>query len=299
MMEEVAPLLDQMRDDWNLRARENARHYVASGRTTWSESDFYESGRTAVAQEILTDMTNICQGRDPKSMTVLEIGCGAGRITRALADLFGEVHAVDVSDEMIALARTALADRPNAHVYVNNGIDLSVLPPPPEFTVDFAFSYIVFQHIPSLLVIENYVREVYRVLRPGGLFKFQVQGGRRPGGEDNTWTGYSFGEDEALDLALRCNFEPRYRAGAGGQYFWHWFFKQPPEFVRYIVALRKYVLALERTGAAIEIVPAMSASDAECFRHRLAEQSSAEERYQASAEELSAFLETKFPRARC
>ena len=46
--------------------------------------------------------------------------------------------------------------------------------PPLEF--DFAFSVIVFQHIPSREIIENYVREVHRLLRPGALFKFQVQG---------------------------------------------------------------------------------------------------------------------------
>jgi hypothetical protein len=29
-----------------------------------------------------------------------------------------------------------------------------------------------------------------------------------------------------VDMAFRCGFEPRYRHGAGGQYFWLWFFKK-------------------------------------------------------------------------
>jgi hypothetical protein len=74
---------------------------------------------------------------------------------------------------MIARATKALADRPNAHVYQNNGKDLNVIP---ASDFDFAFSTIVFQHIPSREVIETYVREVSRLLRPGALFKFQVQG---------------------------------------------------------------------------------------------------------------------------
>ena len=41
---------------------------------------------------------------------------------------------------------------------------------------DFAYSEIVFQHIPNRDVIENYVREVNRLLRPGALFKFQLHG---------------------------------------------------------------------------------------------------------------------------
>ena len=37
-------------------------------------------------------------------MSVLEIGCGAGRLTRALANFFGEVYAVDISGEMVKRA---------------------------------------------------------------------------------------------------------------------------------------------------------------------------------------------------
>ena len=67
----------------------------------WSDEEFFASGEKTVAEEILTDMMNICQGKPPAEMRVLEIGCGAGRVTRALAKLFGEVHAVDVSGEMV------------------------------------------------------------------------------------------------------------------------------------------------------------------------------------------------------
>ena len=166
-------LAEKMRADWDERARQNARHYVATGNKEWSDEEFYQSGDLTVKHEILTDMTNICQGKDPKQMKVLEIGCGAGRITRALAKLFGEVYAVDVSGEMVRLAQQALRDFPNAHVFRNNGMDLSVIA---GVEMDFAFSEIVFQHISSIEIIENYVREVHRLLRPGGLFKFQVQG---------------------------------------------------------------------------------------------------------------------------
>jgi len=147
--------LETMRRDWDRRARENARHYVENSRTEWSDAEFFESGRLSLAEQILNDTGNICQGKDPRAMRVLEIGCGAGRLTLPLAEMFGEVHGVDVSGEMVARAREALAAHPNAHVYQNNGCDLSVLPP---LEFDFAFSMIVFQHIPSYEVIENYVR---------------------------------------------------------------------------------------------------------------------------------------------
>ncbi|MFN7544206.1 MAG: methyltransferase domain-containing protein [Acidobacteriota bacterium] len=215
--------LAKMREDWDARARENAKHYVQTAQTDWTDEEFYASGEQTVAEEIKTDMTNICQGKDPKQMRVLEIGCGAGRVTRALANLFGEVYAVDVSGEMIEQARHGLRHHPSAHVFQNNGKDLGVIP---DLGFDFAFSTIVFQHIPSKEVIENYVREVHRLLRPGALFKFQVQGytgvDHNP---DDTWVGVSYSDEEARDLGERCGFEPRYRHGAGEQYFWLWFFK--------------------------------------------------------------------------
>jgi SAM-dependent methyltransferase len=215
--------LARMRSDWDARARDNARYYVASGRADWTDDEFFASGEKVIADDILTDMGNICQGKAPESMRVLEIGCGTGRLTRALANVFGEVHAVDISKEMIDRARPALADRPNAHVYVNNGCDLAVVPP---LEFDFAYSNIVFQHIPSREVIENYVSEVHRLLRPGALFKFQVQGYIYEHEPDDTWNGVYFSDEQVCAMAERCGFEPRHRHGAGTQYFWLWFFKR-------------------------------------------------------------------------
>jgi SAM-dependent methyltransferase len=217
--------LRRMERDWDRRARENARYYVATGKRDWSDEEFFESGRRTVAEQILNDMINICQGKPPRQMRVLEIGCGAGRVTRALAEVFGEVYGVDVSGEMIRRAQEACRDWPNVHLYKNNGMDLSVLPP---LEFDFAFSSIVFQHIPNREIIENYVREVHRLLRPGGLFKFQVQGDPSlQTSPEDTWLGVPISEEEAVAMAERCGFEARYRHGAGTQYFWLWYFKRP------------------------------------------------------------------------
>ncbi len=216
--------LEKMRQDWDRRAKENARHFVDTSKTAWSDNEFFAAGEQAIREDILTDMINICQGKDPKSMRVLEIGCGAGRLTRALSSMFGEVHAVDVSGEMISQARKALADRANIHLYQNNGCDLSVIP---SLEFDFAYSAIVFQHIPSYEIIETYVREVARLLKPGTLFKFQVQGDTMVESHpDDTWEGVPFSESQADAMALRSGFEPRYGTGAGEQYFWLWFFKK-------------------------------------------------------------------------
>lgn len=216
--------LEKMREDWDRRARENARYYVNTACREWTDEEFFASGERTVAEEILTDMTNICQGKDPRQMRVLEIGCGAGRVTRALAGVFGEVWGVDISGEMVERARAALAAFPGARVFQNNGKDLSVLG---DVQFDFAFSSIVFQHIPSREIIVNYVREVGRLLRPGALFKFQVQGDSTiTSSPEDTWLGVPFSEEQAVEMAAQCEFEPRHRHGAGGQYFWLWFFRK-------------------------------------------------------------------------
>ena len=225
-----------MRRDWDRRARENARHYVVTGQDQWSDEEFYESGHVTLEEDILNDLANVCQGMDPKDMRVVEIGCGAGRVTRALAGLFGQVYAVDISRRMVRQARRAVEGFPNVRVFRNNGVDLGAVREHwwnrfglgPKLQVDFAFSCMVFQHIPSHAIIESYVREVYRLLRPGALFKFQVQGSSLVEAEpDDTWVGVPFSERDAREMAQRCGFELRYLHGAGSQYFWLWYFKKP------------------------------------------------------------------------
>ena len=51
----------KMREEWDRRALENARHYVATERTEWSDEQYFESCRGNVRGEMLTHMTNICQ----------------------------------------------------------------------------------------------------------------------------------------------------------------------------------------------------------------------------------------------
>ena len=217
--------LEKMQRDWDQRARENAFFYVNTERENWTEDDFYASGELFIEEHILNDQHNIFQGRDPKKMRIIEIGCGVGRLTRALAKVFGEVHAVDVSGEMISRAREKLAGVPNVHLYQNNGRDLDVLP---RTKYDFACSMIVFQHIPSFDVIESYIRDTGRLLRDGALFKFQVQGGcEELPTADDTWNGVSFTQELARIVANRNGFELRYDHGAGDQYYWLWFFRQP------------------------------------------------------------------------
>lgn len=215
----------RMRDEWDQRARDNAYHFIASEQESWSEEDFAQSGRDGVYGYVTTDLPRITRGCDPKTMTVLEIGCGAGRMTRPLAEIFGQVHAVDVSGEMIAQAKSRLADLDNVHLHHTNGVDLSVLG---AARLDFAFSFVVFQHIPEIDVIRGYIRQVAERLEPGALFKFQVQGDPAVAGlEFDTWQGARFSAVDAVRAARENELRIEASDGLGEQYFWLSMRKEP------------------------------------------------------------------------
>jgi ubiquinone/menaquinone biosynthesis C-methylase UbiE len=218
-MSEVAR---EMERDWNARARENPRHYVATSQQQWQDETFLRSGSIWVHDYVLTDLTVICNGRFPSDMRVLEIGCGAGRLLPALSRLFGEVHGVDVSSEMLREAEAVVANTSNIRLHKNNGYDLSSFEAK-EF--DFIFSAIVFQHVPQKSIVENYIREAYRVLRPGSVFKCQFEGHPIPEHVTDTWRGVSFSEKEVHAIARKCGFEIVASTGAGTQYFWVTFLK--------------------------------------------------------------------------
>lgn len=169
-------LAAKMRQEWDDRSRKNACHYIASGRAEWREDEFFLSGERDV-QDFLDPYLSDAQFV-PRDKRILEIGCGVGRMTFALAKRFATVEAIDISGEMIKRAKEFQARLRigNVHFQVGNGKDLSAYP---DEAMDFVFSYIVFQHIPGISIIMNYVREIGRVLKKGGLFRFQVNGYRR------------------------------------------------------------------------------------------------------------------------
>src|SRR5690348_2134708 len=100
-------VLDRMRSDWNERASEDAYYYVAFGRREQDDEEFFSTAADVL--RLLSGELKRLRSRD----AALEIGCGPGRLMRPLAQHFGEIHGVDVSDEMIRLARERLRSVPN------------------------------------------------------------------------------------------------------------------------------------------------------------------------------------------
>jgi len=209
-----------MNREWDARAEVDVKYYIRSvhGQT---ENEFWESGivnRDQILGINTSRYQKIFDKKDPKKMKVLEIGCGIGRILIPMSEVFGEAIGVDVSQRMIEIAQKSLKNIQNCKVFKTSGSDLSVLP---DNSIDFCYSFIVFQHIPEKQVIINYVKEVSRVLKPGCLFRFQIFGDThwKPETTD-TWNGVHFKSDEIHKIAQDNNFEILEETGQRDQYYW-------------------------------------------------------------------------------
>lgn len=166
---------DTMRRDWDERARRDAFHYIASWRKDWDEASFFESGE----QDYLRLVHPILQKIqfDSANKAMAEVGCGAGRMTRSFAQRFLSVFAVDISAEMQLRAKQYLGSFSNIRWILSNGETLSNLE---NTSVDFVFSYLVLQHMPTKETVFGSIREMLRILRPGGEFLFQFNGSHGP-----------------------------------------------------------------------------------------------------------------------
>jgi SAM-dependent methyltransferase len=105
---------------------------------------------------------------DVHGRRVVDFGCGSGGNTVLLANRGAEVWGVDISEDLIRLARRRLAVNGRAgaaQFVVGSAHDL----PFPDGTVDVVFGIAILHHLDLAAVS----KEVHRVLRAGGRAIFQ------------------------------------------------------------------------------------------------------------------------------
>lgn len=207
LVEQLVPdrTLQDSKNSWNAWADKNPFYYSLpdskSGRNI-DEFEIRETGAADYAHLIATDPLLQSLLATAKEKTAIEIGSGVGRMTEFFARDFGRVEAVDISKVMLNVARKRLATFGNITLSENRGNDL----PCPDASADFVFSYLVLRHLPSAVLIRDYLREIKRVLKPDGIAKIQL----RTGPDVYRWRwfhGVSINPEEAKELARQFGFE--------------------------------------------------------------------------------------------
>ena len=216
-------VLEQMRADWNRRAREDARYYVACGRRGQQDEEFFASAGDVV--RLLEDeLKRLPRHIPPQARRGLEVGCGPGRLMRPMTRNFGELHGVDVSDEMIRLAEERFRGASGMHLHATNGSDLAPLS---ADYFDFVYSYAVFRHVPSREVVLAYFDETRRVLKAGGIARLQLSGLPQGSKPPDTWEGVRLARDEIADYTRDHEIQLLALEGAGTPDMWTTWRKQP------------------------------------------------------------------------
>jgi SAM-dependent methyltransferase len=121
---------------------------------------FFKSG-----EEFVAEMRPLIDQYVAKKDKAVEIGCGVGRLTFPHAKIFNEIYAVDISETMLKLL--------NEEAQRRNVANIRTFLPDQNWdnadSYDFAYSYIVFQHIEEIEVIEDYIIKISRSLKNNGI----------------------------------------------------------------------------------------------------------------------------------
>ncbi len=225
---------EQMGSYWDERARENSLFFINNS-LSYRETDpeaFWASGPHDVDAVLGALGVEIAPDDE-----VVEIGCGIGRMTRPMAARGHNVRALDVSAEMLAQARLENPALDNVEWIQGDGTTLSGID---DASADACLSYVVLQHIPDPDVTLGYIREMGRILRPGGWAAFQVSNdpdvhrpreqrglrqrlrvvfGRAPRGQKHdAWLGSAVSVEQVREAADAGGMDIERTSGEGTQF---------------------------------------------------------------------------------
>ena len=163
--------LDRLQRHWDEFGRRDPYWAIltdpAKKGNQWNLEEFFRTGEHEI-DEVIAWVESL--GVAARRGRALDFGCGAGRISQALARHFERVVGVDVAPSMIALANQHNRHGDRCRYLLNEHADLRQLP---DSSVDFLYSRLVLQHLRPKL-IKAYVAEFVRLLDAGGVAVFNV-----------------------------------------------------------------------------------------------------------------------------
>jgi ubiquinone/menaquinone biosynthesis C-methylase UbiE len=201
---------------WEKLAKENARYYIHTdkGRKI-TEKEFIRSGLEDTTRYILND------GLMPKGGTLLEIGCGNGRMTMFLSPLFDKVIGTDISGEMIRQGKERVGRFENVELLETTGylIPVNEEDALANDCIDVVFSMHVFQHIKEMEMLKINMEQIYRVLKKGGICKVLFQLGT-PNSTTSWWSGVELDEQAIRELCKQFTILKAEKFEHGTMWVW-------------------------------------------------------------------------------
>ncbi|MEK7659359.1 MAG: class I SAM-dependent methyltransferase [Patescibacteria group bacterium] len=155
---------------WDTLAQNNSKFFTWTEKEDATEKEFRDSGLRDYTNLIKADSILQAKLDSINATSVLEIGCGIGRITEFFIQDFEEVYGIDISRKMVELAKQRLPLK-EIHFIENDG---KTIPLKSEI-IDFVFSHATFHHMPSYKVVEENFSEIFRVLKRGGSLRFNFE----------------------------------------------------------------------------------------------------------------------------
>jgi len=167
-------LIENMQKFWDKPLEFDAKRIVAD-QGDWDTDEKYLEMAEQEIKGFAIDDDKFINGKDSSKEKILEVGCGHGRLVRVLSELFKEVHGTDASNERYMEARYRLRNHANVYITRNDGRSLKHYP---DSSFDRCFAHGVFVHINSKTIINNYIKEMARVLKKGCRTKFDIYHGK-------------------------------------------------------------------------------------------------------------------------
>lgn len=163
--------LKELQKNWDEFGRQDPLWSILTNPTKkgnkWKLDDFFNTGQVEI-ESIIKYIESL--GIPYSQKRALDFGCGVGRLTQALCQHFNECYGVDIAPSMIELAKQYNCQGNKCKYYLNEQENLSLFE---NNFFDFIYSKIVLQHMKPEYS-KNYIRELVRVLAPGGLLVFQI-----------------------------------------------------------------------------------------------------------------------------
>jgi SAM-dependent methyltransferase len=133
----------------------------------WAREQFFRSGADEMTA-VLRRAERL--GLDVSRRRALDFGCGAGRVTQAMAEEFQHVDGVDISAPMVRAARRYNRHGERCTYHLNVAADLKLFG---DARYALVYSTLVLQHMEPR-DSKTYIGELMRVLAPDGLLVFQL-----------------------------------------------------------------------------------------------------------------------------